>query len=53
MKKSIWKGRFQADLVPEYPCPSCLTGVLRKAKKEDLSSRRPKDPSFADYEENP
>jgi Domain of unknown function (DUF4145) len=53
MKKGIWKRRLQADHVPEYPCPSCPTGVLKKAKKEDFSTRRPKDPSFSDYEENP
>jgi hypothetical protein len=53
MKKSIWKAHFSDGFIPEYPCPSCATGILSKAKKEDLTSRRPKEPSFTQYEEDP
>jgi hypothetical protein len=53
MKKNLWKTRFSTGFIPSYPCPSCHTGVLKQAKKEDLTSRRPHDPSFPEYEENP
>lgn len=53
MKKGLWKASFSAVFIPEFPCPTCRNGILKKSKKEDLSSQRPRDPDFNDYEENP
>lgn len=53
MKKALWKGSFSANFVPAFPCPNCRSGILRKSGKEDLVSRRPRDPSFEEYSENP